>query len=123
MENKNVFDVMIEKQKELQFRLGTDIDNLDLKERGKFIKELTWWVVDELGEMIHELPYAKFWSKKYDETGYDFEKQYQLCKEEFIDVITFLMSIAASLGFTGEEIEKMYLEKNGVNHTRQDNNY
>lgn len=119
----NVFDVMIKKQKELQFRLGMDLDNMDLKERAAFIKEFGYWTIDEISEMMHELPYAKGWSKKYDKPGYDVEKQYQTCKEEFVDVITFAMSVAAALGFTGEELERMYLEKNGINHTRQDNNY
>ncbi|HAU85115.1 MAG TPA: hypothetical protein DCW90_06330 [Lachnospiraceae bacterium] len=119
----NVFDVMLQKQKELQLRLGMDLDNFTPKERAAFVKEFSLWAIDEYSEMLHELPYAKGWSKKYDKPDYDHEKQYQLCKEEFIDVLTFSMSVAAALGFTGEEMERMYLEKNGVNHKRQDNNY
>lgn len=123
MENKNVFDLMLQKQKELQLRLGMDLDKFDMKERASFIKEMTLWSCDEYSEMLHELPYAKGWSKKYDKEDYNHEEQYIKCKEEFIDMLTFSMSVAAALGFTGEELERMYLEKNSVNHQRQDNNY
>ena len=121
---KNIFDIMLEKQRELQTRLGDDVTFPDPKVKTAFIKEMTLFAVDECFEMLRELPYLKGWSKKYDSWNDEkMQTQNQLAKEEFIDVITFLMSVAMALGFTGEELERMYFEKNQINHDRQDNNY
>lgn len=121
---KNIFDLMLEKQAQLQKRLGDDVMNMDLKERAAFIKEHALWTIDECSEMLHELPYAKGWSKKYDSWNDEkIKEQQRLCKEEFIDILTFLMNVALGLGFTGEEIEKMYLDKNNINHDRQNGGY
>lgn len=121
---KNLFDIMIETQRELQTRLGDDCSFPDRKVKTAFIKEMSLFAVDEIFEMLHEMPYLKGWSKKYDSWDAEMLAQKErLAKEEFVDVLTFLMSVAMALGFTGEELERMYFEKNQINHQRQDNNY
>ena len=94
------------------------------RELASYIKEQSLWVEDEIHEMIREIPYVKPWSSKYDlMTDKEKKSQMMKAKEEFIDIITFLFNIALALGLTAEEIQRMYLEKNKINHKRQDNNY
>lgn len=121
---KNMFDIMLETQKELQKRFNIDFDKMTDTERAIYIKEHSFWATDEIHEMIREVPFIKSWSKKYN--SWDKEKmdaQKLKTKEEFIDVITFLMNVANALDFTGKEIMDMYLEKNKLNHERQNTNY
>ena len=121
---KNMFDVMLETQRELQKRFNVDFNKMTDVERASYIKEHSFWATDEIHEMIRELPFIKSWSKKYNSWDRErMESQKYKAKEEFIDVITFLMNVANAMGFTGDEIMEMYLEKNKLNHERQNSNY
>lgn len=114
---------ILDSQKKFQSRMGHDFENMTKQQKAAYIKEMMIWTIDELGEALHELPYAKTWSKKYDKEDYDMEKQNQLFKEEMIDALHFFFNIFVCLGVTEEEIVKMYKQKNQINHDRQDNGY
>lgn len=112
---------ILDSQKKFQERLGYDIDNMTLQERAKYIKENLLWATDELHEMLHEIPYSKDWSSKYDQmSDEELLNQIQLSKEEYIDFIHFAFNIALGLGMDEEEILKMYKEKNKLNYRRQE---
>jgi dimeric dUTPase (all-alpha-NTP-PPase superfamily) len=44
-------------------------------------------------------------------------------KYDYISLLTIFLSLGLTFGFTWSEIEQAYLEKNQVNHRRQDSNY
>lgn len=111
------------KQKNLQDKLNT-CNFRSVQERTAFIKEYSLHLVDEVHEMLRELPYLKPWSKKYDEWSQEkIDSQMQLAREEFIDAFHFMMNLAIGLDMTPEMIHTMYMEKNKVNHKRQEEGY
>lgn len=107
---------MMNKQKELQERLGYDIDNMRLSDKTSFVKEFSIHATQEMHEMLYEMPFFKPW-QEYDSTNLI------KAKEEFIDMWHFILNIALGLGFTAEEIYEEYCKKNIINHKRQDNGY
>lgn len=115
---------MLDKQTQFQKEFGYDFNNMSLQEKSNYIKEMSLWVQNEINEMIHEIPYAKPWSKKYDSWSEEkIQEQIQLTKEELIDSLLFMLNIFASLGMSQKEILKMYIEKNKINIERQQNGY
>lgn len=119
-----VLHEIIESQKKFQSYMGHNFSEMTPQELASYTKENILWTVDELSEMLHELPYAKTWSKKYD--SWDEEKlqeQIRLTQEEYIDAFHFMINIGISIGMTEEKIIEMYREKNKVNYQRQENNY
>lgn len=116
--------IIMNKQLELQKDLGFDVEDMALLQKAKYIKENILWANNELNEMLHEIPFAKDWSKKY--YSWDKEKveeQLRLSKEEYIDAFHFFINIALALGISPKEILEMYLEKNEINIERQKNGY
>ncbi|MEK5085145.1 MULTISPECIES: dUTPase [Bacillus] len=111
---------ILDSQKEFQKRMGHDLDNMTLQEKATYIKTMMLWTIDELSEALHELPYAKEWSSKYEKEDYDLEKQHQLFKEEIIDALHFFTNILIAAQMTEEEILKLYKEKNRLNYRRQE---
>ena len=121
---ENTLSKMLKCQKDLQNRLGADFNFMDIEEKALYIKEMAFFATEEIHEMTREIPYIKYWSKKYDSWDDEkIKKQYSKAKEEFIDIITFTLNIALALGMDGKEIEEMYYEKNEINHKRQNSNY
>ena len=115
---------ILDSQLKFQNRMGYDFSKMSLKEKAKYIKEQMLWATDELHEMIHEVPYAKDWSKKYyDWSDEKMNKQILLTKEEYIDFLHFAFNIALALGMNEEDIIRMYNEKNKINNERQNTGY
>lgn len=115
---------MLNTQKQFQESLNKKFSEMNDKERTNFIKEHTLWTVDELHEMIHELPWVKPWSQKYE--NWDKEKineQWTLSQEELIDAWHFLLNITLALGLNSEDVLRMYKEKNAINIKRQQDGY
>lgn len=127
-ENKEKdFDMLEEiffTQKQLQENtMGYKFEEMNLKDKANYIREMMLWTTDELHEALHELSYAKTWSKRYDKPEYDHKKQNRLFKEEMIDALHFFMNIMIAAGFTPQEIYDMYMEKNKENIDRQKRGY
>jgi dimeric dUTPase (all-alpha-NTP-PPase superfamily) len=51
----------------------------------------------------------------------DFSSSYDAI--DFVDLVDEFLGLGEMLGFTWEEIEQAYLEKNAVNHSRQESGY
>lgn len=114
---------MLDKQKELQERLGT-LNFNGPRDVTAYIKEYSLHLNDEVHEMLRELPYLKPWSKKYDSWDEDkLSEQMQKAREEYIDAVHFMLNIAIALDLDAETIHKMYMEKNAINHKRQNEGY
>lgn len=125
MINKNdMLEEIFNTQKQLQEKtLGYNMDYMDPLEKAKYIKEMKLWLVDEIHEALHELPYAKDWSKKYDKPDYNHEKQWQLFKEEIVDALHFFVNICLASGITPKDLFEGYMEKNKENIDRQKRGY
>lgn len=89
--------------------------NLDLKPQERLSNTILAMMV-EVGEMANEIRCFKHWSNKSASSK-------EIILEEYIDVLHFFLSIANQLGFTENDIETMYMQKNQVNFERQDKNY
>lgn len=111
---------LLKTQNKFQRMFGFDFDKLADPERVEYIKEMALHMNIETSEMLMELPYLKHW-KSYN--PFTYPEKIVKAKEEFIDVLTFMLNIALALGFTAEEITMMYMKKNAVNIKRQVDGY
>ena len=62
--NNDKLEIMMEMQKKFQEKVGFNFDEMNEKEISAYIKEMMLWTNDEMSEALHELKYAKGWSKK-----------------------------------------------------------
>jgi hypothetical protein len=77
---------------------------------GKYLQALD----DESRELKEELLW-KWWSKDHLDM--------QNIRVEIIDQLHFWMSLALTAGMDAGTVHKIYMQKNAVNHARQDNDY
>lgn len=117
MEDK--LTTMFNAQYKLQTVLGYDFGAMTVEETVAYIKEYQQHVVHELHEMLAELPYFKSW-KKYPDIPEAHAYAFMKAKEEYVDALHFMLNVAIALGFSPTDICEMYMDKNVVNHTRQE---
>lgn len=115
---------LFEMQKTLQENAyGYSFDTLTLKERVVFIKEMSIHATQEIHEMMYELPYFKPW-KDYDGmTEAEHNVAMNKAREEYIDVVHFMLNMGIGLGITPEGVFNGYAEKNQENYDRQVEGY
>ncbi len=77
---------------------------------GKFLTALD----DESRELREELLW-KWWSKDHLDL--------QNIRVEIVDQLHFWISLALTAGLSADEVFQVYVQKNAVNHARQDQNY
>lgn len=79
--------------------------------REEWIQKETLAMMDELGELINEVQY-KWWKnpKPVDDLA---------VKEELVDILHFFVSMCLKMDMDGEELYRIYLEKNQENFNRQ----
>ncbi|MBW8886574.1 MAG: dUTPase [Fibrobacteres bacterium] len=77
---------------------------------GKYLQALD----DESRELKEELLW-KWWSKDHLDM--------QNIRVEIIDQLHFWMSLAMTAGLDAEGVYRIYMQKNAVNHARQENDY
>lgn len=106
---------MWEMQTALNQRIGVDTTELTDEERVTWILNYCRAMTQELAELTDSVPW-KWWAK-YQE----FDKQNAIV--EIVDIWHFLMSAAQVMGLTAEDFYEVYLQKNKVNHKRQDTGY
>lgn len=107
--------VMMKLQDTLQKRLG-------LVYNSRYIMDQVLYAEAELQEMLREIKGFKSW-KKYDWTEKEALEHKVNAKEEYIDVLHFIINIGNALGFLPSEMKAVFVNKNIVNHTRQDEGY
>lgn len=111
---------LLDNQESFQNKMGYHFEEMTEEEIAKYIKDQSYWVTEELHEMTRELPFIKSWK---DYSNLSAEEKFDMsnrAKEEYIDLIHFIMNIGAALGFSGREIMDMYCEKHKINHQRQE---
>jgi len=104
-----------EMQAALNQRIGVDTANLSDEEKTQWILNYSRAMTQELAELTDSVPW-KWWAK-YQE----FDKQNAMV--EIVDLFHFLVSAAQVMGMTADDVYQVYLQKNKVNHARQDSGY
>lgn len=115
---------MMEMQKQFQERVGFNFETMSESDKADYCKEMMLWTIDEMGEALHELKYAKHWSKKYDSwTDEETEERKNKFKDEMVDSFHFFMNVLLASGMDADELFERYLEKNKINIERQNTGY
>ena len=114
---------MMDKQLELQERLGYDFSNMTKEEITAYIKEFSIHLNQEVNEMLYELPYFKPWKDYSTISSREYEAGMDSARKEFIDLFHFVLNIALALDMSAQDIYTMYMVKNKENHRRQDEGY
>jgi dimeric dUTPase (all-alpha-NTP-PPase superfamily) len=105
-------DDLLEHQRLLQLGFGNDLTVMPLDARCEFIKDMVLAATDELHELLNEIHW-KPWSSADPFINLDYYRG------ELVDVLHFVLNLALAAGLTGEEIERAYIAKAGVNRKRQ----
>ncbi len=102
-------------QEALNQRIGVQMNEFSDEDKGKWILNYTRAMQQELAELIDSVPW-KWWAKyqEFDE---------QNARVEVVDLFHFLISLAQTLGMTADDVHPAYIQKNKVNHERQDSGY
>ena len=96
-------------------RLGIELEGLSDNEKTLWILNYSRAMQQELAELTDSVPW-KWWAsyQEFDE---------QNARVEVVDLFHFLVSLAQVLGMSAEDLYEAYLEKNKVNHERQNKGY
>lgn len=131
------WDLIFEKQKELQKRLGYNFEGMTLHQISNFWLFNKHALEDELSEMMDSLGGindgigSALWKKwkKDNELGHSMDMSSLSFRDkrellfEIVDAFHFMINFSISVGFTGTDVANAYLAKNQENHNRQENNY
>jgi len=93
-----------------------------IKEEHALVHKDSEWVnllCDAMSNEVEELRNTTPW--KYWSQNEEFEREE--AKNEAIDILHFLLQTFDELGMDSEDIYKYYMDKNEVNHDRQDEDY
>lgn len=116
-------EAIMEKQRELQTRLGTNFAAMSDEERAAFMRNHRGYLADEVAEALYEVPNYKLW-KDYSNVSPEARNiQWQKVRMELIDSLHFFVNLLLCSGMTAEEVYQMYMAKNAENHRRQDAGY
>lgn len=115
MSEKDMLRLLFEKQDELNRRIGVDCGGLDEEGQTTWTLNYCRAMSQEIAELTDSVPW-KWWAK-YQE----FDKQN--ARVEVVDLFHFLISLALVMGMTADDVFDLYMEKNKVNHARQDSGY
>lgn len=115
MANIDKLSMMITVQALAQDARGFDFESMSMEDKSAYIKRQTLHCIDELCEMLHEIPFYKEW-KKYDEVS--IPNMLLKAKEELIDAIHFIINIALGLGMSVDDIYLQFMHKNNENMRR-----
>ena len=114
---------IMEKQAELQLRLGTDFNNLTDDERADFMRNHRGYLADEIAEALYEMPGYKLWKDYSSMDAAAKEAAWAKVRMELIDSLHFFVNLLLCAGMTAEDVHDMYMAKNKENHRRQDDGY
>ena len=113
-------EAMFKCQKDLQNSLGYDFTKMSVEERVNYIKEYVLHMEHEAHEMLQELPHFKAW-KRYSSDPAQQALMLEEARKEWADVTHFFINVSLALGFNAEHLMWFFLDKNALNHTRQQN--
>lgn len=112
----NKLDQIFDMQEALNKRLGVPDFTLMAKvDRSDWGLKFSRALIHEVIEFERELAF-KHWKKNQP---IDIKK----AAEEAVDCMHFLVSMCQAMGMSADDLFYLYLEKNKVNHERQENGY
>lgn len=118
--NNEALQFVFEKQKQFQTEsIGDQIENLTEQEKSKFIHEHSYFIIEEVTEMLRTQRYHKSWR---DDSQWDEDKialSIKEGKEEAIDVFIFLINVMFMMDIDADELIKLYMDKLNTNKKRQ----
>ena len=123
MEEEWMLKEIMNKQLELQNRLGTNFAELSDEQRAEFMRNHRGYLEDELAEALYEMPNYKLWKDYSNMTEDARNMAWQKVRMELIDCLHFFVNLLLCAGMTAEEVHAMYMAKNKENHRRQDSGY
>lgn len=118
-----MLSTIMEMQRDLQKRLGTDFTKLSDEECAAFMRNHRGYLEDELAEALYEMPNYKLWKDYGNMSDEARAYAWQKVRMELIDALHFFVNLLLCAGFTAEEVYDMYVAKNKENHRRQDEGY
>lgn len=116
-------EMIMQKQAELQKRLGTDFSSMSPEERADFMRNHRGYLADEVAEALYEMPCYKLWKNYSDMSEEAYSVAWQKVRMELIDSLHFFVNLLLCAGMTADEVYEMYMAKNKENHRRQDDGY
>ena len=115
MDNMDKLIELFRLQKELNKRIGVDVDKMTEEERPLWILNYCRAMHQEVSELTDCVPW-KWWAKyqKFDR---------QNARVEVIDLFHFVISAAQVLQMSAEDVFEAYTKKHQVNLQRQESGY
>jgi len=108
-------DELFRLQKELNKRIGVDVDKMKEEERPEWILNYCRAMQQEVSELTDCVPW-KWWAKYQT-----FDRQN--ARVEVIDLFHFVISAAQVLQMSTEDVFEAYTKKHQVNLQRQESGY
>lgn len=116
---KTTLELILNKQKEFQEKFGYD-EKADLKTICSLTHTHSAFAIEEVYEMLREMPFHKPWVDYSGLNDAELELKMENARKEFLDVFIFVSNIAVFLKLDDSKIREMYLEKNKLNIKRQE---
>jgi dimeric dUTPase (all-alpha-NTP-PPase superfamily) len=112
------FDRLVELfrlQKQLNKRIGVDVDQMTEADRQAWLLQYCRAMSPEIAELVDCVPW-KWWAKyqTFDQ---------QNARVEIVDLLHFLISAAQVVGMSAEDLFEAYQKKHQVNLNRQASGY
>lgn len=118
--NNEALQFVFEKQKQFQTEsIGDKIENLTEQEKSKFIHEHSYFIIEEVTEMLREVKFHKSWKDYSDWDQEKLDKQLKLAQEEATDIFVFLINVMFMLDIDADKLIQLYQDKLEVNKKRQ----
>ncbi len=121
-----MLEELFKKQAELNKRTGFDAqalrDNFDPQYAGEWLNNYLAAMSNELEE-LRDCTFWKHWCQEAKD-GKRFQlHDVQNARVEVTDLLFFWISLAQCVGLDAQDVVRLYEQKLGVNHNRQDGNY
>ncbi len=114
VEKDDMLVTMFNKQKVFQRRVfGVDVPS----EQPHLIPITVTSLIAEVGEILEEYQFWKHWRKNPPEVDY------KNLNTEIADLWHFVINLSLFLGYDAKDVFDCFIEKNKINHERQDNGY
>jgi dimeric dUTPase (all-alpha-NTP-PPase superfamily) len=115
MSEKDMLKDLWDRQEELNLRIGVDTPKMTEEDQIEWTLNYCRAMTQEIAELTDSVPW-KWWAKyqTFDQ---------QNARVEIVDLFHFLISLAQVMGMSAEDVHRLYVEKNKVNHDRQDSGY
>jgi hypothetical protein len=114
--SKDTFDLLLKIGKKYQSEYEINHVNIDTKEGQKELRRISWYIVEELCEMINLLKIREWSSSEYPTDQIHFA-------EEYADFMNFVIQIPLLLKWDEDKVKDIIIRKYLVNKFRRSSKY